>query len=401
MQGSDGQLTSPIGASVQISELEKDPYPIYARLRAEEPVSWIESLGMWFVTPYADVRTIIMDSARFTTAFEHSVIFDTFGPQMLTTEGLEHDRYRAPVQLAFGAGNIRRHFEAGIELATTRLIEEFKTRREAELRLQFAARLPIQTILAVFGMPAEDEHVMRSWYDAFERALSNFTHDAEVRREAHRSVAEFHEYLDSAMRQVAGKGQESLLAVLVNAPKESRLSDEEIRRNLSIIFFGGISTVEALILNCLWAIFNHPSVQERVLQDRGLIHKVIEETLRWLSPVQSATRHVVSDTSIRGILLGAGTVVNCMLGAANRDPLMFKDPEQFDLDRGNAHRHLAFATGPHSCLGFQLAKTEARIALQLMLAMLPGLALITARASAPVGYEFRRPRSMHVQWSSP
>lgn len=399
MPVSTDAATSAIGASVTIGQLERDPYPVYARLQLEEPVSWIASLGMWFVTRYEDVRTICMDSARFTTAFEHSVIFDTFGAQMLTTEGAQHDRYRAAVQPAFSAGNIRRQFEAGIELATKRLIEELQCQAEVDLRSQFAARLPIQTVLSIFGMPPEGEAIMRRWYDAFERALANFTHDPQIRLEAQRNVSEFHQYLDGAMRQVAPGGQEFLLAALVNAPRESRLSDEEIRRNLSIIFFGGISTVEALILNCLWALFNHPAVHNRVIHDQALIPKAIEETLRWMSPVQSATRHVVSDTCFRGISLKAGTVVNCMLGAANRDAAVFSDPEQFDLDRPNVQRHLGFATGTHSCLGFQLAKTEARIALRSLLGQLPGLTLVDAASSVPIGYEFRQPRSMVVRWS--
>lgn len=390
----------PIGAAVTIAELEEDPYPVYERLQTREPVSWIDALGIWYVTRYEDVRTIVMDSDRFTTAFEDSLIFDTFGAHMLTTEAAEHDRYRRAVQPRFIPGYVRQTYEAPIRERTSRLIDAFKECGEVELRSAFAARLPVQTILTVFGMPLEAEGAMRGWYDVFEQALANFTRDPLVRQQAHASVAEFHRYLDDAIHSVRGSAEQSLLGALVNAPAAQRLSDEEIRRNMSIIFFGGISTVEALILNSLWALFEHPAVLDFVRADSRLIPRIIEEALRWLSPAQSATRHVVCDTEYRGIELRAGEIVNCMLGAANRDPAVFVDPARYDIYRTNAQRHLAFATGTHTCLGFHLAKTEVRVALEQLLAQLPGLQLIRGRSSRPRGYEFRQPRAMYVSWGN-
>lgn len=388
-----------LGAEVDLADLERDPYPIYARLRSSEPISWIEALGMWYVTRYEDVRAIIRDTERFTTASGDSLIHETFGAHMLTTEGAEHDRYRRAVQHSFMPGLVRQAFEAGIAGASSRLIAEFKAAGEIELRSAFAARIPVQTILAVFGMSMEAEGSMRRWYDAFEKALSNFARDPDVRSDAQRSVAEFRAHLSEAIHGAAALGGQSLLHTLVNAPRELRLSDAEIMRNMSIIFFGGISTVEALILNSLWALLTHREVFERVRADLALAPKVIEETIRWMSPVQSATRHVVRDTEINGVHFASGAIVNCMLGAANRDPAMFAEPDRFDIDRADAQRHLGFAIGPHACLGMHLAKAEARIALCQLLTELPGLRLIDERASTPRGYEFRQPRSMLVAWN--
>jgi cytochrome P450 len=171
----------------------------------------------------------------------------------------------------------------------------------------------------------------------------------------------------------------------------------EIRRNLLIIFFGGISTVEAVVLNSLWALFTHPETLARVRQNPSLTAKVVEETLRWHSPVQSATRHVVETTLYGDIEFAAGDTVNCMLGAANRDQALFPDPDCFDIDRPNVQRHLGFATGTHSCLGFNLARTEARIALQVLLSELDGLQL-AQDSPRPEGYEFHQPHLMYVRW---
>ena len=387
----------PIGAAIRAEALARDPYPWYAQLREQEPISWIKDLGMWYVTRYEDVRAILMDDRRFTTASDQSLIFDTFGEQMLTSEGAEHDRYRRPVQPYFSAGYIRKTFEASIEASARDLVGDFGAGEVIEMRSAFAARLPVLTILHVFGMPPEAEAHFRKWYDSFEAALSNFTRAQEIRSAARANVEQCHVYLAQFMREFAGRGEhDSLLGALVNAGGDARLSDEEIRRNLLIIFFGGISTVEAVILNALWALLTHADTLARVRANPSLAAKVVEETLRWRSPVQSATRHVVETTVHGNIEFAAGDTVNCMLGSANRDAALFRDPDRFDIDRPNAQRHLGFATGTHSCLGFNLAKAQARIALQVLLSELQGIEL-TQDSAAPEGYEFHQPRSLHVR----
>jgi cytochrome P450 len=391
---------SPFGASVTLDALTHDPYPIYARLQAEEPVSWIPALKMWYVTRYEDVRAILMDDGGFTTAWPHSLIFDTFGAQMLTTEGSEHDRYRRPVQPSFSPSHLREHLQASIHECCRALINGLRSGRTADLRASFAARLPVQTILLALGLPLDAESHMRRWYDSFERALSNFSGSEPVRAEALKNVAECHEFLSGYMQRAAEEGGNgSLLGKLVNASTPQRLTDAEIRRNLLIIMFGGVSTVEALILNALWALFTHPEILDRVRREPMLMGRVIEETLRWLSPVQSATRHVTRDVIFNGVQFEQGDVVNCMLGAANRDTGQFPHPDVFDIDRPNSHRHIAFATGVHGCLGFNLAKSEACVGLQLLLQELHGLRLAPDAHAVPEGYEFRQPRSMQVEWS--
>lgn len=389
----------PLGAAVTLDELEADPYPAFARLREAEPVSWVAALGMWYATRHADVRAVLLDPTRFTTAWEHSTIYETFGAQMLTTEGETHDRYRMAALQAFMPGNIRARLEPAMEQAAERLVDGFVRDGEAELRAAFASRLPVQSILLAFGMPLEGEPLMRRWYDSFERALANFEGDAAVQAQARSDVAEFHAFLDEAMAAArAGRSGDGLLATLVNAPDTQRLADDEIRRNMSIVFFGGISTVEALLLNSLWALFEHPDAMARVRGDLALLPKAVDETMRWLSPVQSATRHVVRDTELAGARLREGDVLNCMLGAANHDPAVFADPSRFDLDRTNAGAHLGFAMGPHMCLGFRLAKAEARVGLTHLLSRLQDLARDMARSEPPSGYEFRQPRRLTVTW---
>ncbi len=391
------QARFPIGHEITLAELDCNPYPAFARLREREPISWIPAVNMWYIVGYEDVRTALLDSARLTTASARSTIFDTFGAQVLTTEGTTHERYRQALRHPFTPAFIRAHLEPAIAAAASELVDDIQKRGVADLRSEFARRLPIQVILLICGLPADAEPQMRRWYDSFETALANFAGDESIRSAAKRSVAQFHALLDTAIDSVTHTDR-SLLGRLVNAPANERLDDEEIKRNLDIVFFGGISTVEALLLNSLWAMFEHAEVLEQAQRDGTLLPQLIEETMRWLSPVQSATRHVTQPFEWQGIQFSAHDTVNCMLGAANRDPSVFPDPDRFDLHRANSRRHLGFATGAHACLGSHLAKAEVLIGLRTLLSRLRHIRLERSLTEAPTGYEFRQPRKLTVSW---
>ena len=392
--------TNRLGAAVTLDELSRDPYPIFQRLREAEPISWIDQLEMWYVTRYSHVQEILSDAERFTTRFESSTIFDTFGAQMLTSDGSEQLRYREQFRAAFTPGAIRSSMEAPVRDCATALVSTIQPNGTAELRAEFAARLPVQSILAMFGLPASEEPRVRHWYDTFEEALANFRHEAPVRIKAREHVAQFHALLQQHLVAARVKTAGGLLSELVNKPAVERLTDEEIKRNLSIVFFGGISTVEALILDSLYALFSHPATYFRVRTEYSLIPAVLEEVMRWLSPVQSAVRHATTDVELGGVRIRAGDTVSCMLGAANRDPSVFPDPDSFNIDRPNLRKHLGFAYGPHSCLGLHLARLEARIGLETLFSRLPDLRPMLDEPMIVEGYEFRQPKQLRVCWSS-
>ena len=389
----------PLGAAVTAEALAEDPYPIYAQLRQHEPVSWIGALGMYLVVSHTQVERILMDPHRFTVGTEHSLLTDTFGETLLTVEDPLHARYRAPFAPTFMPAALRAHMESGIRVEVDRLIDGFAAAGTAELRRAFAARLPILTMLTLFGLPPECEADLRRWYDSFEQALGNFQRQESIRTVARGNVAQFLLLIDQHVeRYRVVPDERALLSVLANAPVDVRLSNEAIGRNLLVVLFGGISTIEALILNAFHALSLQPGTLERVRADSGLIPAVVDETIRWAGPVQSATRHVAVDTEFDGVEFRAGDTVNCMLAAANRDPAKFAEPDRFDIDRKGLRGHLGFATGPHHCLGANLARLEGRIALERLLARLPGCRVERPEDSRPYGSEFRQPRRLQLAW---
>ncbi len=388
----------PLGNGLTVEAFDANPYPLYRDLRQHEPVTWLDSFGHYLVTRYSDVQAILSDSESFITGTEHSLIMDTFGEQMLSTEGPLHDLFKNKLRSSFTPASIRQLMDDAIRIHVNELIDGFANDGNVELRSAFASRLPILSMLSLFGLPAKDEHILRQWYDSFEAALANFTWDADIRHAAHHNVRKFHHYMQAHIDEHRNSHDGTLLEVMLHATVGRPLSDAEIRRNALLIFFGGISTVEALIMNTVYSLLLHPTVLDRVKADASLMPRVLEEVMRWLSPVQSATRHVTRQVTIGDFTFRKGDTVNCMLASANHDPLVFENPDIFDIDRPRLKRHLGFAMGEHHCLGSNLAKLEARIAVESLLDRLPALAIDPARPATPRGYEFRQPKSMHMVW---
>lgn len=383
---------------LDLAELHRDPYPTYAKLRQERPVVWVESLRCWWVTRYADVRAIMLDDRRFTTVSARSPAMDAFGPQMLSSDGPDHHRYRLAAQPAFTPAVVRERYEALVEASASSLIDTLIGCGEADLRRAFASRLPVRVMLAALGLPDKFEPQFRAWYDVFEARLADSSGQASLSYEAHGAAADLRDVLEAALFSPLPPSA-ILAGTMRQALADQTLTAQEISRNLSIIVFGGISTVEALILNTLWALFGHPQQLSDVQRSPELMAAAVEETMRWVSPVQSATRFAVADVNIEGVTIAAGDKIGVMLAAANRDSEVFLEPDEFSIYRANARKHLGFAVGPHLCLGSHLARAQARIALSALIFRLPNLRVHAAEVD-PEGFEFRQPRALRATWST-
>ncbi|WP_339710198.1 cytochrome P450 [uncultured Sphingosinicella sp.] len=378
--------------------LDRDPYPTFRTLQSGSSVGWVPDLSMWLVAGYRDVETILRNTDDFVTGTRDSLIFDTFGEHMLTAEGEQHERFKSRFRGAFGPARIRASMEERTDACSRLLIDRFVNDGKAEFHAAYASRLPVLSILSLFDIPFEEEAKLRLWYDGFEGALSNFAWREDVRARAQGYVGEFHALIRHHIARVRAAPDDSLLSQVVNDLSDDRLDDAEICRNASIIFFGGISTVEAVVLNCLYALCTHPDALASVRRDPALIPQAIEETLRWLSPVQSATRHVVRDFTLGESTFRAGDIVNCMLGAANQDARVFDEPTAYRLDRTNVRKHLGFALGPHFCLGSNLARLEAITAIRHILERCPDIRLSADHLAEVRGFEFRQPTALHLEW---
>ena len=402
----------PLGARVTIEALADDPYPIFHELRAAEPVTWSPALGMWLLTRRDDIVRVLADWGRFTTDSPASTIRDIFGSHMLTTDGDEQIRYKRRFIGPFRRGRLEANLLDTVQGVLDELMGELGAEASAEngggradLRTRVARPLSVRSICRVLGLPESDGPMLLAWYDRFAAALENFAGDPAVRARGKGATREFSEYVTPFLQGGREVPEGSMIAALRS--DHDPLSQEEMVANLLLVLFGGIETTESMIGNALWAALSHPEVADRLAAECGagadraggaLLASVIEESMRWEPAVQSCMRFATEDVEVRGVPIARGETVHCFLGAANRDPAHFPEPDRFDPARPNARDHLAFGAGRHFCLGASLARIEAEQALARVFGGLQGLRLDEERPSRPHGHEFRTPPTLWVRW---
>ncbi len=383
----------PLGATVTRAQLHRDPYPVFAQLRAAEPVSWVPAIGQWLVTSRDLAMDVLRDHERFRTDEATSPIRDTFGAQMLSTEGDDQRRYKSACAPPFNARAVDAS-RALVEQIVGEQAGALPASGSVELRVAYAAPIALATIARVIGLPAALDAQLRAWYDTFADALANYEADATTRTRAHAAVRAFHAAIAPRLA-VPAADDRSLLAELARAHPRL-LDDGEIGANALIVLFGGIETTEGLIANALWALLQHPEALARARASDDDLALAIEESLRWEPAVQTATRYAARDVTLAGADIPRGAVVQCMLGAMNRDPAHVHDPDRYDPWRSDAPTHTAFGFGRHYCLGAALARLEARLAIRALLDRSPTLALDHDRARPPAGHEFRKVEALMV-----
>lgn len=386
------------GADVSRAQLDVDPYPVFRALREREPVVWAPQLGQWLVTSRELGMEVLRDPERFRTDEASSPIRDTFGAQMLSTEGDEQRRFKLACASPFNARAVDES-RAMVEEIVRDAVDALPRSGAVELRSAYAAPIALTTIARVIGLPAELDVQLRAWYDTFAAALANYERVAETRTRAHAAVRAFHDAIAPRLAAPAAADQ-SLLAGLARAHPRM-LDDGEIGANALIVLFGGIETTEGLIANALWALLTHPDILARVRDSDADLERAIEESLRWEPAVQTATRYAAADLDFHGARIARGAVVQCMLGAMNRDPGHVADPDRFDPWRTDPVAHTAFGFGRHYCLGAALARLEARTAVRAALERYPLLALDLARTRPPAGHEFRKVEALQVTLRGP
>ena len=362
---------------ISLEELEENPHPILAHLREHEPVAWIPALDAWLVTSrelvleaMRDAETFTVDDPRFSTG-------QVVGTSMLTLDGPEHARHRDPFARDFRLDAVRQRFTALVEDETGRLIDGFAHAGRAELRRELAGPLAVASTAFALGLDRTDAGEMLGWYDAMVASVNAIT-AGEAPTEAGRTAfAALHERVAPSL-DVPGLG-----------------TDEAVS-NAAVILFGGIETTEGMIANTLYHLLSHPRQLALVHDDRSLIPNAIEESLRLEPAAAVIDRYSTRTVDFGGARIGEREQVTLSLAAANRDPAFFDDPDAFDVKRESARHHVAFAHGPHVCIGMHLARLEARTAVSRALDRLPGLRL--TEDQPPRGLVFRKPPRVDAAW---
>ena len=384
----------PLGRGATLRELEEDPHPLLARLRAAEPVSWLAVLGGWLVTRYDLAVRVMRDPATFTVDDPRFSTSRVVGPSMLSLDGADHARHREPFAHPFRPARVRERFTGFVEAETERLISAIQPAGSAELRREFAGPLAVAVVTEALGLRDVNADTVLSWYAAIVAAVSEVTAGRPVTAAG---AAAFGHLRAAVARTVGHADEPSLLTEAARAPEG--LSKDEVVSNAAVLMFGGIDTTEGMILNAVRHLLGDPEALALLRGGADLLPNAIEESIRLEPAAAVVDRYATRDVELGGARIRRGDLVTVSIAGANRDPAVFTDPDRFNIRRANARLNLAFAQGPHFCLGAQLARTETTIAVGRLLDRLPGLRLDPDHPNAPRGLVFRKPPTLHVRWT--
>jgi cytochrome P450 len=368
-------------------EFVADPYPMYHRLRAEDPVHR-SPLGFWVLTRYADVMAMLRDPrlikepiAAFVAArFGMAAPPPGLGLSMLDRDPPDHTRLRGLVSKAFtprALEGLRSHIQKIVD----DLLADAAGKGEMDLIEEFAYPLPVRVICEMLGVPVKDHERFKQWGLDIARGLDAIMlpPDSEVGQRSvsgRRALAGYFRELIAGRR--AAPRDDMLTALIAAEEAGDKLNEEELLATCILLLVAGHETTVNLIGNGTLALLRHPDELRKLRENPGLIGTAVEELLRFDGPVQRTARIPSEDITIGGQTIGKGEMVMPFLGAADRDPTQFPDPDRLDISRTD-NRHIAFGMGIHFCLGAPLARMEGQIAINTLLARLPRLALATDR----------------------
>ncbi|MBX5450932.1 cytochrome P450 [Thermogemmatispora sp.] len=388
-------------SDVQRPEYLANPYPLYHRLRERDPIYWDEEMNAWVLTRYADVVAVLRDP-RFSSAWgtlETAWMPEELRPQlepalravsrqMLFLDPPDHSRIRGLVARAFTPRMVE-SLRPRVQRLVNELLDAIQPQGRIEFVADFAYPLPAIVIAEMLGVPAEDRQQFIAWTQDFGRLLDGSDLSFEELLKTLSSIAEFLDYFRRLIEQRRKAPRNDLLQALIMAEEQGdRLTEEELLGNCILLLAAGHGTTTHLLGNGLYALLQHPEQLQLLRDDPSLAPTAVMELLRYDSPVQLTSRRLKTDVDWTGRRFKAGEEVLTVLGAANRDPEQFPEPDRLDLRRAD-NRHLAFGHGPHFCLGAPLARLEAEVAFTTLLRRLPELRLETQEVERLPSMVFR------------
>lgn len=391
-------------------EFAADPYQAYRVMREDAPLIWHEPTRSHIVSRYEDVERVFKDrDGEFTTDNYNWQIEPVHGRTILQLSGREHAVRRALVAPAFRGSDLRQKFLPVIERNSRELLDAFRHTGAADLVGDYATRFPVNVIAEMLGLDKADHERFHGWYTSVIAFLGNLAGDPEVAAAGERTRVEFAEYLLPVIQERRRNPGDDLLSTLCSAEVDGvRMSDEDIKAFCSLLLAAGGETTDKAIASIFANLLLHPEQLAAVREDRGLIARAFAETLRYTPPVHMIMRQSASEVTLSGGTIPAGATVTCLIGAANRDPDRYRDPDRFDIFRDDlttatafsaAADHLAFALGRHFCVGALLARAEVEIGVGQLLDAMPDVRLADGFDPVEQGVFTRGPQSLPVRFT--
>lgn len=363
-----------------------NPYPLYHKLREQDSILYTPMRGgAWLVTSFPDVSDGLRDprlsNARANAFFaalppeargEFAELHATLSRWLLFYDPPRHTRLRKLLGKAFSQSSIE-SLRARIERVVSDLLQPGLSRGSMDLITEFAFLVPIQVIVEMLGVPASRRDDFIVWSGDIGQLTGGAAPTLEVCRRTQQSVRSMIEFLRGQVAERRKRPTDDILSMLVNAEEDGdALTEDELYAQCVMLLFAGHETTRNLIGNGIHALLQHPEQLAKLRQDPTLIRPAVEEMLRFDSPVQMISRVITTDFEWKGHALKQGQFAMLFIAGANRDPAYFPRPDEFDITRRD-NKHIAFAFGPHVCLGAGLARLEGQIAIGMLLQRAPNL----------------------------
>ena len=391
-------------------EFFADPYPYFESLRRHEPVYWSPTLNGWVVTGYEQVNSMLRQPRIFSSVGRMGAllndlpedernhfkpIYDHFSVGMIRSDPPDHSRLRRLISAAFTPRVVQQSRDT-IQAIADSLIKQLPNDEQVDLLKEFAYPLPATLICSLLGVPEDDLERIRNWAVGINSIITGTMPLREAAERTQESLLELQQYYRDLITQRRQSPKNDLMSLLVAAEDEGdKLTEAELLSTAENLLAAGHETTTSLIANGILTLLRHSGQLELLRQQEDLLPKAIEEIIRFESPLQRQTRVVKDDADFSGHSMRKGQIVFLMIGAANRDPTVFSNPDQFDIQR-TENPHIAFGAGIHFCIGAPLARLEAELALRTLLQSFPDMTLGDDQIKWSKTAALRCPQSLEV-----
>ncbi len=385
----------PTADDVTIANLFADPYPIYHRMRAQAPIHWVPAVNRYMVVGHEACHTVELDDERFSADETNSLMKRAMGHSMLRKDGAEHDVDRRAYGGVLRPKSIKTRWQAVFENNYAIYAQRLRDAGPgADLVRDFAAPYAAENLRVILGLENATQDDLQRWSQTLIDGTGNYADDPEVWAKAERSSREVDEAIDEMLRRRRTDPDDSLVSIL----GASGMPLDALRANLKMTIGGGVNEPRDALATTVWALLDRPGQLSTVRAERRWID-AFEESIRWIAPIGMYPREVTADTVLAGMELPKGARLGVVVGAANRDPEVFEDPDAYNIDRPRKP-HLAFGGGSHFCAGAWVARASVvATALPRLFEDFPGLRRDDSHPVEVGGWVFRGVLSLPVHWN--
>jgi len=402
---------APVKRSIFSGESLQNPYPMYARMHEEGPLHYVEAgnkWGVWAIFSHAECASIAKDprlSAKraqqmllalpISRQAEFSELARMFGLWLIFMDPPEHTRLRKLLNKGFSAGAVE-GLRPQVEAIVDQMLKPFQPGSEVDLMRELANPMPVRIILEMLGIPQELGDTFVDWSRAIAAFRGNPNRGVEEAQAAQDALIALTEFFRKTVAERRRNKGSDLVSLLIDIEEEGEvLTEEELYAQCIALLFAGHETTRNLIGNGMYTLLQNPEQTAELREKSEMVRSAVEELLRYESPVQFTARVLKEDMEVCGQPIRKGWTVLCMLGAANRDPKQFDEPNRLDLKRLN-NQHLAFSAGLHFCIGAQLARLEGQVALRNLVQRFPNMKLAGPRPEWASTFGLRGLKSLPV-----